>query len=545
MSGQVRYPVPQPQGWPAIGRPRIIPGAPEVPQTISGLRLWLAARKETSYIDGNGVATPVNWSGLGNDHTQATGTKQPTYQTNIIDGQPVFRFDVATAREWTAAAGNVLNVLNAVGGATVFIVARRTGSTGATEQFIDFRNNAAGTRFKYGYRFVAANPDRWFASGRRLDADAQVNSTGEATVDTSWHLHTVVPNWSAGTIDFYREQTADATGVAWTSAGTTSATNSAGAAVGSQGGSEYVTGDIAEMLVYDRVLAAGERQAVWDYLLGVYPSLAGGQTIAVGVATEAEAGQALGKLKTAALGQATEAEAGQALSKLKLRALGQAVEVEAGQAITLPGEQIIPVGTAIETEAAPAIAPRKTRAVGQATEAEAGQALGAAKTRALGQATEAEASQALGKLKTRTLGNATEIETGQALGKLKLRTLGNAVELEAGQVIQPSGQKIIVAGPAVETETAPALGRAKARTLGHAAEIEAAQTLARFKTTALGPAIELELAQAVAVAGGTPPPRWVEAAGGGSGLVEATGSGSGGIEAAGSGSAIVESSGGV
>jgi hypothetical protein len=265
-----------PEGVWLPGRDLAYDAGTEVPQEVPGLRLWLAARKETGLSAGVGVQTPTNWTGLGNNLAQVTGTKQPTYEPNVLDAQPVFRFDVATAREWTAASGDVLNILNNVGGATVFVVARRTGTVGATEQFLDFRNNAAGTRFKYGYRFVVANPDRWFASGRRLDADAQVNSTSGVTVDTSWHLHTVVPNWSAGTVDFYREQTLDAGGVAWTTSGTTSATTSAGAAVGSQGGSEYVTGDIAEVLVYDRVLAAGERQAVWDYLLGAYPSLAVG-----------------------------------------------------------------------------------------------------------------------------------------------------------------------------------------------------------------------------------------------------------------------------
>src|SRR5215216_3550172 len=246
---------------------------PEAPLTVTGLRLWLAARKETGLTGGAGVATPTNWTGLGNTLTQATGTKQPTYETAVIDGLPVFRFAAATAREWTAASGDLLNTLNGVGGATVFIVARRSGTTGVTEQFLDFRTGTTGTRLKYGYRFIVSTPDRWHVSSVRTDGGAQVNVTSGVVVDTSWHLHTVVPNWSAGTIDFYREETLDAGGVAFTTAGTTSATTSAGAAVGSQGGSEYVTGDIAEVLVYDRILSPTDRQTVWDYLAGLYPTV--------------------------------------------------------------------------------------------------------------------------------------------------------------------------------------------------------------------------------------------------------------------------------
>jgi hypothetical protein len=250
-------------------------GAPEVPKTVSGLRLWLAARKETGYADGNGVATPINWSGLGNTLTQATGSQQPTYQTSVLDGQPIFRFTIANSQFWSAASGDIVTVTNAASGLTLFVVAKVAAFAGVSQQFFNLDNGlgSAQARFKFGHRFVSGNPDEWYASGRRLDADAQINVTAGADVDTNWNLHTAVPDWANGQVSFYRAQTLDGT-VAWTTSGTTSATNSSIAAVGSKGGTtELLNGDIAEMLVYDRVLAAGERQAVWDYLVGVYPSL--------------------------------------------------------------------------------------------------------------------------------------------------------------------------------------------------------------------------------------------------------------------------------
>jgi hypothetical protein len=272
-----------PEGIWLPGRDLAYDAGTEVPQEVPGLRLWLAARKETAFADTAAVATPTNWAGYGNNLTQATGGKQPTYQTAVIDGQPVFRFVTASAQEWIATAGNILTVTNAVSGITVFVVAAVTsGATGVTQELINIDTATLGSaRFKYGSRFVSGFPDRWHGVGRRLDADTQVVSTSEVSVDTAWHLHTVVPTWSAGTIDFYREQTADATGVAWTTSGTTSATDSSRVDVGSKGGSEYLGGDIAEVLVYDRVLSAGDLQQVWDYLLGIYPSLAGETPIAL------------------------------------------------------------------------------------------------------------------------------------------------------------------------------------------------------------------------------------------------------------------------
>jgi hypothetical protein len=263
-----------PRAWTRLPRPR--QGdfkGDDAPWLITGLRLWLAARKETGYTNGGSVAQPVDWSGRGNIYTQATGSRQPTWQASVIDGLPVYRGSAAASTEWNTITGDIVAATNNVTGLTLFVVGRRTGNVGVTEQFIDLRNNAAGTRFKFGYRFVASNPDRWHASGRRLDADVQVNSTSEVPVDNYWHLHTVASDWAAGTVSFWREERLDAAEVAWTSAGNTSPTNSSSSSIFSQNASEFLTGDIAEVLVYDRVLSAAERQAIWSYLLGIYPSL--------------------------------------------------------------------------------------------------------------------------------------------------------------------------------------------------------------------------------------------------------------------------------
>ncbi len=60
----------------------------------TSLELWLQANSGTSSTT-NG--TPINaWadqSGYGHNASQGTGSSQPTYQTNIQNGQPVLRFD--------------------------------------------------------------------------------------------------------------------------------------------------------------------------------------------------------------------------------------------------------------------------------------------------------------------------------------------------------------------------------------------------------------------------------------------------------------------
>ncbi len=64
------------------------------PSKIAGLGLWLNAEKITGLSNGDPVVTWEDQSGNGNDHTQATGSKRPTYRTDVVNGKPVVRFDL-------------------------------------------------------------------------------------------------------------------------------------------------------------------------------------------------------------------------------------------------------------------------------------------------------------------------------------------------------------------------------------------------------------------------------------------------------------------
>src|SRR5689334_16189447 len=63
------------------------------PQRIGGLVLWLAADRITGLADGAAIVTWTDLSGTGHDATQATGSKQPLYKTNILNGLPGALFD--------------------------------------------------------------------------------------------------------------------------------------------------------------------------------------------------------------------------------------------------------------------------------------------------------------------------------------------------------------------------------------------------------------------------------------------------------------------
>lgn len=63
------------------------------PTDIAGLQLWLDASQITGLNDGDSVATWPDASGNGHDATQATASKQPTYQTNEVNGKPAVQTD--------------------------------------------------------------------------------------------------------------------------------------------------------------------------------------------------------------------------------------------------------------------------------------------------------------------------------------------------------------------------------------------------------------------------------------------------------------------
>jgi|GEM_PF-2163075 len=66
---------------------------PFTPARLPGLLLWLDASQISGKSDGDAISQWSDLSGNGNHWTQATGSEQPTYQTNEIGGKPVVQFD--------------------------------------------------------------------------------------------------------------------------------------------------------------------------------------------------------------------------------------------------------------------------------------------------------------------------------------------------------------------------------------------------------------------------------------------------------------------
>jgi prepilin-type N-terminal cleavage/methylation domain-containing protein len=83
---------------------------------MTGLQLWISA-DSLNLFDGNSVGTWSDLSGRGNNVVQVTGSKQPTFRANILNGKPIVRFD------GTSSEMSLTNVVN-TSGMSFFIVAK-------------------------------------------------------------------------------------------------------------------------------------------------------------------------------------------------------------------------------------------------------------------------------------------------------------------------------------------------------------------------------------------------------------------------------------
>lgn len=244
------------------------------PDGITGLHGWYKADAITGLSNGAAVTQWNDSSGFVNHAAQATALNQPTYQTNVVNGLPVVRFDGTNDRLVITNSDMLAITNNAAGISIMAVVSASSSGDGLTRNMFGLANGATTTvRVKHGQRFTSGpNTTNWAVSGRRLDADTQQNliSTVTPTYDTPVRLGTVV-NWASSDADVYLNGGNVASTAAWFVDGNTSATNSLAAAIGAQGSeTEFWFGDIAELVVYNKVLNSTERGDLDNYFTAKY-----------------------------------------------------------------------------------------------------------------------------------------------------------------------------------------------------------------------------------------------------------------------------------
>lgn len=213
------------------------------PASITGCRLWLQAEAITGLSDGAPVLTWSDESGSDHHAAQTQASRQPTFQTSVINGRPVVRFDGADSMSLSL-------------------------SEASTEHTFFFVIDLAALGGHHNYLFDSHE-------GRLiLDAAKSASPHVVRWRDSSWR------NVAAGVAGHQI--------LTWVFSGTTGEVFRNGASVGTETynptplggttalGSNYsgnqnrFEGDIAEVVYYNQALAAADRQQVEQYLSNRY-----------------------------------------------------------------------------------------------------------------------------------------------------------------------------------------------------------------------------------------------------------------------------------
>jgi hypothetical protein len=205
---------------------------------LNGLRLWLKA----DAVAQSPVSRWADQSGLQNQVLQGTVTNRPLVVQNALNGRPVVRFDgsndfLEAQNVMTGAtAGEAFYVLKAAeDGAGAVRGFMQFGTTGYTHY--PFNNNSIYDDFGSNAQYQVGDPRQ------RLDEFHLYGTTAKSG------------EWKARLNDFLQFRSLTNT-VAFTNP----------VRIARQASGYHFKGDIAEILIYDRVLSFTERESVSRYL---------------------------------------------------------------------------------------------------------------------------------------------------------------------------------------------------------------------------------------------------------------------------------------
>ena len=219
------------------------------PTEVSGLKLWLKADTGVTTNGSGQVSTWADQSGNANNATQTTGANQPLLITNAVNGRPVVRFDGAND------SLSLPNLLNGATQAEVLVIVKsvdkpashrsawRFGSTGSGS--LNYPNSSGNVSEDFGSTSLKSLGD----PAQPLDQYHLFNAAAKAS-DWSARLNGVLQfGTTNNTVGFWSTPT-----------------------LGS--GPYYLDGDIAEIMIYNRSLTAGERDLLGIYLNSRYAFVA-------------------------------------------------------------------------------------------------------------------------------------------------------------------------------------------------------------------------------------------------------------------------------
>jgi len=218
--------------------------------------------------DGTAVSTIADTSG-GVAWTQATGTKQPLFKTNIFGSKPALRFD-GVDDMLARTAGAAYNF------STVFILFRVlvaiTTST-ASKSIMGWNGPAGGESFGIDFGNNTGGLTNELVTVQYIQANRSAYTLAASTFATAT-THMLGTRWDSGTTRYliYRDGSANVQN-AFT--GTPSQANSTITSVGASPNAEWaINADIGVCLVYATVLTDAQKAAVHSWMQDVWGATA-------------------------------------------------------------------------------------------------------------------------------------------------------------------------------------------------------------------------------------------------------------------------------
>lgn len=232
------------------------------PTEISGIKLWLDAGDLTG-IDGSSVNSWLDKSGNNAHFNQTTVAYQPILKTNQLNSRNVVRFDgVNDFLTSTDITKN--NILTNVGGASIIAVIKYPISIFQVDAvFISSGTGATrASLIKRTTNFLAM-------TNRRLDADTQVVLTSNFTSSVNFFIQLGIFDYANAYGFLYINGYKNIENLSYGTIGSTSNTDSTIFTIGASTGN-FLNGDIAEVMVFNRVLTTLEITNVNEYLSRKY-----------------------------------------------------------------------------------------------------------------------------------------------------------------------------------------------------------------------------------------------------------------------------------
>lgn len=238
---------------------------PFQPDSLSGIFLWFKSTSVTGVTDGGSCLTWSDSSGSGHNLTLNGGT--PTYQTNVVNGYPVVRFNGSASLKSSTFVGFTARDL------TLFSVFKTNSSTD-NQSICSHDNNigsATNSAFIQGLNFNGGSRSGFYFSY----GDGGLHSVTTLVASSTQYAFQVCPVSTFmvrhdrfrtdNALSFGRYGVETATGIASTAV---NSLNNFKIGASTFGGN--LNGDVAEIIAYNRRLSDSDVQTVDQYLMSKY-----------------------------------------------------------------------------------------------------------------------------------------------------------------------------------------------------------------------------------------------------------------------------------